>query len=51
VLALGILVGLTSAVSEEAAREAVAGRVPPGTEELNLKALELGLSVAEDLRQ
>ncbi len=51
VLALGMLVGMTSCVSEGAAREAVANRVPRGTEKLNLRALELGLSVAASREQ
>jgi 2-oxoglutarate ferredoxin oxidoreductase subunit gamma len=48
IVALGALVGLTGAVSEEAIRKAVLSRVPKGTEELNLRALEMGLRAAKE---
>lgn len=48
-VALGVLVALTSVVSMEAARRAIENSVPPGTEELNLKAFELGVVTAEKL--
>mgnify|MGYP001772795887 CR=1 FL=1 len=49
ILALGLIVGLTGIVSEEAIREAVRARVPKGTEEVNLKALEAGLAKGREL--
>lgn len=49
ILALGLIVGLTGIVSEEAIREAVRARVPKGTEEVNLKALEAGLAKGKEL--
>ncbi|MDW8102283.1 MAG: 2-oxoacid:acceptor oxidoreductase family protein [Anaerolineae bacterium] len=49
ILALGLIVGLTGVVSEEAIREAVRARVPKGTEEVNLKALEAGLVRGKEL--
>lgn len=48
IVALGALVGITGVASEEAMRRAVLGRVPRGTEELNLKALEAGLAAAKN---
>ncbi len=48
-VALGVLVALTSVVSMEAARQAIENSVPPGTEELNLKAFDLGVATAEKL--
>lgn len=47
VVALGVLVGLTGVVSRKAIEQAVRGRAPKGTEELNLKALVAGLDWAE----
>ena len=47
IVALGALIGLTGVASEEAMRKAVLSRVPKGTEELNLRALELGLQAAK----
>ena len=49
IVAVGIIVGMTQVVSEEAARKAILGRVPAGTEELNEKAFEAGLCLAEKL--
>ncbi len=46
-VALGILVQLTEVVSVEAARQAIVHRVPSGTEELNVRAFEKGLSMGE----
>lgn len=45
-LALGILVGLSGAVSPQAVKEALLARVPKGSEAQNLQALELGLELA-----
>ncbi len=46
-VALGVLVGLTGAVSRRALEQAVAARAPKGTEEMNRKALEAGYAAAE----
>ncbi|WP_027356969.1 2-oxoacid:acceptor oxidoreductase family protein [Desulfofundulus thermocisternus] len=46
IVALGILAGLTGAVSRRVLEEAVLSRIPRGTESLNLKALELGFEMA-----
>ncbi len=48
VVGLGMLVGISSAVSEAAARKAVSHRVPPGTEKINLRAFDLGFSTASN---
>ncbi|MBS7643046.1 2-oxoacid:ferredoxin oxidoreductase subunit gamma [Candidatus Bathyarchaeota archaeon] len=48
---LGALVGLTNAVSETAIRTAVMEGVPEGTREVNLQALEKGLSFARLLKK
>jgi 2-oxoglutarate ferredoxin oxidoreductase subunit gamma len=45
IVALGAVNGIMKAVSEDALREALLGRAPKGTEEKNLKALELGMSL------
>jgi len=50
IVALGAVVGLTDVVTREAIKEAVLSRVPRGTEELNLKALKVGLEEAERIR-
>jgi 2-oxoglutarate ferredoxin oxidoreductase subunit gamma len=46
---LGVLVGLTHAVSQGAIEAALASRAPTGTLELNLKALRAGLRLADQL--
>ena len=43
---LGATVGVTSVVSEKALKAAVRESVPPGTEDLNIRALERGLALA-----
>ncbi len=48
VVALGVLVGLTNAVSREAIEKAVVKRAPKGTEEMNMKALAAGFEAAQD---
>lgn len=48
---LGALVGVTSVISEEALEAAVKESVPQGTEELNVKALEWGLSLAREIAE
>lgn len=49
IIAMGALVGLTQAVSWEALKAAVLARVPKGTEDLNLRALEIGLNMIKGL--
>jgi 2-oxoglutarate ferredoxin oxidoreductase subunit gamma len=49
IVALGALATLTKVVSPEALETAVLSRVPPGTEELNRRALKLGSSKAEEI--
>jgi 2-oxoglutarate ferredoxin oxidoreductase subunit gamma len=51
VVALGLIVGLTGIVSQRAIEAAVADRVPPGTQEMNLKALAAGLERAEQMKR
>ena len=50
VVALGLLVGLTGVVSRESLEKAVQKRAPRGTEEMNLKALAVGIEAAEGLQ-
>jgi 2-oxoglutarate ferredoxin oxidoreductase subunit gamma len=47
IVALGLVGGLTDIVSRPALEQAVAGRVPRGTEEMNLQALAAGYTAAE----
>jgi 2-oxoglutarate ferredoxin oxidoreductase subunit gamma len=47
---LGLVGGLSGVVSQSALEEAVAERVPAGTEEINLRALAAGFAEAERLR-
>jgi 2-oxoglutarate ferredoxin oxidoreductase subunit gamma len=49
IVALGVIVRLSKAVTEEAAEQAILARVPRGTEELNRRAYHLGLEVAEEV--
>ncbi len=49
IVALGTLVGLTGVASEEGVRKAVLSRVPRGTEELNSRALDLGLQASKEI--
>ena len=49
IVALGIMAGITNIVSNEALKAAIESRVPKGTEELNLKAFQIGLETAKDL--
>jgi 2-oxoglutarate ferredoxin oxidoreductase subunit gamma len=46
IVMLGFFTGVTGVVSVEAMQEAVRSTVPKGTEELNLKALDMGLQHA-----
>ncbi|MDD4085402.1 MAG: 2-oxoacid:ferredoxin oxidoreductase subunit gamma [Acholeplasmataceae bacterium] len=45
IIALGAIVKLTGIVSEESLINAVLNRVPKGTEELNKKAIQLGMDL------
>ncbi len=47
IVALGAVTVLTGVVSREAMIQTVLNRVPKGTEEINLKALEVGFAAAE----
>jgi 2-oxoglutarate ferredoxin oxidoreductase subunit gamma len=47
IIMLGFLIAVTSAVTFDAAREAVADSVPKGTEQLNLKAFQKGFDFGE----
>jgi 2-oxoglutarate ferredoxin oxidoreductase subunit gamma len=49
IVMVGFFTAVTGLVSEKAAREAVKTSVPPGTEELNLKAFEAGLQHGKQL--
>ena len=49
IVALGIITRIAGVVTEESVREAILTRVPKGTEEINLKAFELGLSMADEI--
>lgn len=46
IIALGAVVKITGFVTPESAEKALLDRVPKGTEEQNLKALRLGMSLA-----
>jgi 2-oxoglutarate ferredoxin oxidoreductase subunit gamma len=48
IVALGVIVRLSKAVSEKAAEEAILARVPRGTEDLNRRAYQLGLEIATE---
>jgi 2-oxoglutarate ferredoxin oxidoreductase subunit gamma len=50
IVALGVIVGLTEIVPRQAITEAVERRAPPGTKEINLQALEIGLAIADRTR-
>lgn len=47
IVMVGFFAGVSNLVSREAMREAVAGSVPAGTEELNLRAFDRGLEYAD----
>lgn len=46
IISLGIITKLSGIVSEEAVRNAIKSRVPKGTEGINLKAFEEGMTMA-----
>lgn len=48
IVALGVIVGLTNAVSKEKVEEAILRRVPKGTEDLNRSALHEGFKIASE---
>lgn len=48
IVALGVTVAITGAVSREALEKAVLSRVPKGTEELNREALALGFQLGQE---
>jgi 2-oxoglutarate ferredoxin oxidoreductase subunit gamma len=50
IVGLGIIVGLTGIVSRCAVAQAVETRAPPGTKELNLRALDAGLAVSARMK-
>jgi 2-oxoglutarate ferredoxin oxidoreductase subunit gamma len=49
IVAIGVIVRLSRVVTEQAAEQAILARVPPGTEDLNRKAFQLGLEAAEQV--
>jgi 2-oxoglutarate ferredoxin oxidoreductase subunit gamma len=49
-VALGVLVGLTGVVSQQALEKAILARAPRGTEEMNHKALEAGFAAALEVK-
>ncbi len=51
IVSLGALVGISGVVSRKALKNAVLARVPKGTEGLNLKALELGYKMADEIKE
>ncbi len=50
IVALGVLVGLTGVISQDALRAALASRAPRAALEMNSQALEAGLRQAVDLK-
>ena len=50
IIALGTIAGLTKVVSKKGLLEAVQRRAPKGTEEKNLKAVEIGFELARKKR-
>jgi len=51
VVAVGVIVALSGAISPGAAEAAVSARAPKGTAELNLKALHAGLEAVRDCKR
>lgn len=51
IVALGAITGITQIVSEKALKEAILARIPAGTEELNMKALSIGLAAGRNAVQ
>lgn len=50
IVALGVLVGMTGVVKENSLCKALQNRVPQGTEEINLKAFQLGLELIKEIK-
>ncbi len=50
-VALGFLCRATGVVGRDALREAIRASVPPGTEELNLRAFDAGHEYTEGLAE
>lgn len=50
IVALGIITQLTGIISKDAVESAILSRVPKGTEELNLKAFNIGFDRAKALK-
>ncbi|KPU28129.1 2-oxoglutarate ferredoxin oxidoreductase subunit gamma [Caloranaerobacter sp. TR13] len=50
IVALGVINGITNAVSVDSLKKAILARVPRGTEELNKRAFEEGLSLVNNLK-
>jgi 2-oxoglutarate ferredoxin oxidoreductase subunit gamma len=50
IISLGIIVGLTKVVSQEAIQKAVSSKVPVKAKEINEKALLLGFDIAKKLK-
>jgi 2-oxoglutarate ferredoxin oxidoreductase subunit gamma len=50
IVGLGIIVGLTGIVPRQAILRAVERRAPPGTKEINLQALEIGLNISDRMK-
>ncbi len=50
IVALGVITRLTAIVSKEAVESAIRSRVPKGTEDLNLKAFNVGYDRAKTLK-
>jgi 2-oxoglutarate ferredoxin oxidoreductase subunit gamma len=46
IVMIGAITGFTNVISEEAAREAIAASVPPGTEDKNIAAFEAGMELS-----
>ena len=49
IVALGIIAAATGVVSHDSIKRAVKARVPRGTDEMNLKALEAGMARAREI--
>jgi 2-oxoglutarate ferredoxin oxidoreductase subunit gamma len=50
IVSLGVIQALTNCVSYEAIKKSIIDRVPKGTEEINIKALDAGIKKGEDLK-
>ena len=48
IISLGIITAVSGIVSENAVKQAIKARVPRGTEEINIKAFETGLTMATE---